>query len=378
MHICFLCSEYPKEGFPHGGFGTFVKTISLQLVNAGMKVSIVGVNYTGNYEEKIENGVSIYRVEKHKTKGLSWLLNSTELNKCIRKIHRSEPISIIESSELGLAFIRKLPSIRYIIRLHGGHHFFAEAEKRGINFWKGFQEKISFNKADAFIAVSDYVKKHTEKYLSYHSKTIDIINYPIDFTLFKPSQTPQIVPYRIVFAGTVCEKKGVRELIQAFQLLKFEFVEAQLLLYGRDWLYPDGRSYIQQIQKDFTDEELHRVRFMGSVAHSELPTIYESAEICVFPSHMETQGLVVPEAMAMEKVVVFSEIGPGPETIIDGETGYLVDPYSAADIATAIGKCFAEPENSKVIGIAARKAAVIKFNPQVIFQKNVNFYKKVL
>ena len=98
MHICFLCSEYPKEGFPHGGFGTFVKTISLQLVNAGMKVSIVGVNYTGNYEEKIENGVSIYRVEKHKTKGLSWLLNSTELNKCIRKIHRSEPISIIESS----------------------------------------------------------------------------------------------------------------------------------------------------------------------------------------------------------------------------------------------------------------------------------------
>ena len=65
---------------------------------------------------------------------------------------------------------QKIKNIKYVIRLHGGHHFFAEAENRGINKWKGFQEKRSFKKADAFIAVSNYVKNHTATYLSYYNK----------------------------------------------------------------------------------------------------------------------------------------------------------------------------------------------------------------
>ena len=142
MHICFLCNEYPKEGFPHGGFGTFVKTIALQLVKTGVAVSVVGVNYENKYEEVVENGVNIYRIERHQIKGLSWFLNFRDINKCLKKIHRNSAIDIVEASELGLAFIKKVPNIKYIIRLHGGHHFFAEAEKRGSGKWKGVQEKI--------------------------------------------------------------------------------------------------------------------------------------------------------------------------------------------------------------------------------------------
>lgn len=57
---------------------------------------------------------------------------------------------LVEGAELS-AFLPKIKEIKYIIRLHGGHHF-AEGENRGINWWKGFQEKRSFKKADAFIA----------------------------------------------------------------------------------------------------------------------------------------------------------------------------------------------------------------------------------
>ena len=32
MHICFLTNEYPKAGFPHGGLGSFVKTMAEALV----------------------------------------------------------------------------------------------------------------------------------------------------------------------------------------------------------------------------------------------------------------------------------------------------------------------------------------------------------
>ncbi len=262
--------------------------------------------------------------------------------------------------------------------MHGGHHFFAEAEKREINYWKGFQEKRSFKKADGFIAVSNYVKVHTAKYLNYDGKPIEIINYPIDFTIFTPSIIPKVTSHLIVFAGTICEKKGVRQLIQAFQIVRNSFPNSQLHLYGRDWKFKNGKSYIQQIKDDFTLEELAKITFMGAVTHTELPSIYESAQVCVFPSHMETQGLVAPEAMAMEKVVLFSDVGPGPETIVDGETGFLVNPHQPQDIADKILYCFNNFQLISQIGINARKAAMIKFNQQTTLEKNLNFYNTIL
>ncbi len=377
MHICFLCNEYPKEGFPHGGFGTFVKTIALQLVRAGIAVSVVGVNYEAKYEEVVENGIAIYRIKKHKVKGLSWFLNAHDINKCLKRIHKRNSLDIVEASELGLAFINKVPNVKYIIRLHGGHHFFAEAEKRSIDKWKGFQEKKSFNKADAFIAVSEYVKDHTNRYLDYNNKPIAIINYPIDFSLFKPSEDPKPKQHKIVFAGTVCQKKGVWELIQAFQEVRLNFINSTLDIYGRDWFYPDGRSYISELKKVFSVLQMDKVRFMGTVAHSDLPAIYDSAAVCVFPSHIETQGLVAPEAMAMERAVIFSETGPGPETIIDGETGFLVDPYNPAEIAEKIMWCFRNIESSKQIGKNARIAAVEKFDSIKILKENLEFYHNI-
>ncbi len=377
MHICFLCNEYPKEGFPHGGLGTFVKTIAAQLVKVGAEVSVVGVNYENKYEEKVENGVTIFRVKKHNVKGLSWFFNSRDVNRCLKKIHQKSSIDIIEASELGLAFIRKVPSIKYIIRLHGGHHFFAEAEKRGINKWKGFQEKRSFKKADAFIAVSEYVKSHTEKYLSYFGKSVKVISNPIDTELFKPNNSVKQVSYKIVFVGTVCEKKGVRHLIEAFQIVRLNYIDSQLEIYGRDWYYPDGKSYIEQLKEDFSVLQFDKVRFMGAVSHSALPEIYESANVCVFPSHIETQGLVAPEAMAMEKVVVFSNTGPGKETIVDGKTGFLINPYNPQEIAEKIIWVFSNKEKAAIMGKGARLFVVEKYGLQHCVVKNIDFYKMI-
>ena len=117
MHICFITHEYPKNGFPHGGLGSFVKTISHELTKIGIKVSIVGMNYENNNEEIAENNINVYRLKKNNIKGLSWYLNSKAINNKIKQIHSINPINIIESSELGLAFLNKIESIKYIIRL---------------------------------------------------------------------------------------------------------------------------------------------------------------------------------------------------------------------------------------------------------------------
>lgn len=380
MHICFITHEYPKVGFPHGGIGSFVKTIATALIQNNIQVSVVGINYTATNEKEIDNGVSIYRLKKSAVRGLAWYYNSKAINKKIEEIHTQNPISIIEASELGLAFINKLKDIQYIIRLHGGHHFFAEAENRKINPWKGFQEKSSFKKSDAFIAVSKYVKIHTEKYLNYNNKPLAYINNPINTVFFKPI-LGQEVAKRIVFAGTVCEKKGIRQLIQAFPLVKKQFPNATLEIYGRDWFYPNGDSYTEMlIEKELPQlgELAQDIHFHGAVAYDKIPSRYAKAEVCVFPSHVETQGLVAPEAMAMEKSVVFSELGPGPETIVDYETGLLCDPHNPIDIAEKISWFFLNQDKKEAIQKKARIFVLKKYELETIVNQNRIFFESIV
>ncbi|TDW47163.1 glycosyltransferase involved in cell wall biosynthesis [Flavobacterium sp. 270] len=378
MHICFLTNEYPKEGFPHGGIGSFVKTLAVELNIKGIEVSVIGINYTHNDEIEIADGIKIYRLRKSKIKGLfSWYFNFKAINKKIKEIHKNNPISVVETSELGLAFISKIKDIKYIIRLHGGHHFFAECENRKINKWKGFQEKKSFKKSDAFVAVSQYVKSHTEKFLSYNGKPVEYINYPINTEFFKPSEKI-IVDQKIVFAGTVCEKKGIRQLIQAFPIVKKQYPNATLEIYGRDWFFPDKSSYIQMLK----EKELPQlgdvakdIRFHGAVAYRDIPLAYAEASVCVFPSHMETQGLVAPEAMAMGKSVVFTKLGPGPETIENFKTGLLCDPYNLNDIAEKIIWVFSNNEKAEEMGKVAREFVIKKYGLKNIVRQNIDFYE---
>ncbi|HEY1193462.1 glycosyltransferase family 4 protein [Flavobacterium sp.] len=377
MHICFLTNEYPKEGFPHGGIGSFVKTLATALVKNGHTISVVGINYTEETEIQNVEGVNVYRLKRTTIKGFSWFFNSKAINSKIKEIHRQNPIQIIESSELGFAFLSKIKAVKYIIRLHGGHHFFAESEKRKINKWKGFQERRSFRKSDAFIAVSHYVKNHTEKYLSYDNKPIAYISNPVDTDFFKPKESTEIYKNRIVFAGTVCEKKGVRQLIQSFPFVKKQFPDATLEIYGRDWFFSNGSSYIEMLkEKEIPQlgELANDIHFHGLISYNNIPKVYAQASVCVFPSHMETQGLVAPEAMAMQKVVVFTKFGPGPEAIEDFVTGLLCDPYNPKDIAEKIIWAFSNVDKAKVMAEKARNFACKKYELENIVRQNVDFY----
>jgi glycosyltransferase involved in cell wall biosynthesis len=381
MHICFITSEYPKQNHPHGGVGTFVYSISKALVAKGYRISVIGINVYNNSNETIDDeGVSVFRLAPRIIKGLTWYLNYQSINKKIKDLHEDYPIDIIETAELGLAFIRKIKNVKYVIRLHGGHHFFAEAENRGISKWKGFQERRSFKKADAFIAVSKYVKNHTSKYLSYHNKLITVIRYPINTNIFTPMPDVIVESNTILFAGTVCEKKGIDQLLRAMPRIIKSNPNVKLKIYGRDWFFPDGSSYITYLKEQLipTLGKLeNKVEFMGVIPLQELAKKYASAEVCVFPSKMETQGLVAPEAMAMNKIVIFSNVGPGPETINHKKTGLLCNPYDENDIADNILWALNNKENVKSIAKKGKEFVLNTFGINTILNDNIKFYKSI-
>ena len=122
----------------------------------------------------------------------------------------------------------------------------------------------------------------------------------------------------------------------------------------------------------------NHINFIGPIPHHQLPKYLEKAEVCVYPSHMEAQGLVVVEAMAMGKAVVFSNTGPGPEMIKDGLNGLLCDPYSSADIADKVIFMFEYDFEREKMSKNSRTEALTRFDMEYLTNQNIEFYKKLL
>lgn len=378
MHICFIASEYPLPGVPFGGIGTFLISYSKLLVQKGHKVSIVGV-IKGNKEVIITiDGVAINYKTQFTSRGLAWFFNSNRISKTISEIHKNNPIDIVEAQEGGFAFVKIPKGIPKIIRMHGGHHFFAEFEDKRVNKWKAFQEKRSFKRCDAVISTSEFVKTQTSKYIHFEDKLQATINNPILMDMFYPADPTKVIKGAAVFAGTICEKKGIRQLCLAIPDIVKEIPEFHLYAYGRDWYFPDGRLYKDWLLEQLTDEIKQHITFRNPVKYEELPKVYEFGEICIFPSHMEVQGLVAPEAMSMQKPVIFTQYGPGPETIDDGINGWLCEPKNVESISNTVIKVFQSRDTFEKIGVNARKKVKEKFSPDSIYQQNINFYIKVL
>ena len=378
MHILFLTNEYPKINKNHGGIGTFVQTLGKELVKHGKNVTVLGIGSVSNIEFN-DSGINVISLSKSSWRFASFIDNFLRINKTIKKINNINKIDIVEAPELQFAFIRKIENIKYVIRLHGGHHFFSISENRSVNWWKGFQEKKSFKKADYVVGVSKYVLDHTAEYINFKLKEKGVIFNPANLDKFHEVDYNKLNKGRIFFAGTVCEKKGIRQLIQAMPQIKKEIPNAHLVVAGRDWFFPEsGKSYTEFV-KQFIPEDLENdIVFLGPLDNEVIPNYIEESEVCCYPSHMEAMPLAWIEVMAMGKSFVGSKMGPGLEIIDHGNNGLLCDPLDPNDIAEKVIFMLKNPKEAKVMGLNARKFAIDSFSLEVIGNKNLDFYKSIL
>ena len=91
-----------------------------------------------------------------------------------------------------------------------------------------------------------------------------------------------------------------------------------------------GGELMEACQSAITANQLDNVHLVGFINQTELPTYYAAADVFVLPSHYETWGLVLNEAMACGLPGIVSDTcGATQDMIIEGETGYS---YSMGDV----------------------------------------------
>jgi len=124
----------------------------------------------------------------------------------------------------------------------------------------------------------------------------------------------------LLFVGRLGKEKNVVFLIKSFQLVQRVIPNLKLVLVGKGPLEEQLRHMCQELGLG------EKVIFTGVLPRNKIVHCYASADLFVFPSVTETQGLVIGEAKAAGlPVVAIRAFGPA-ETVQHGEDGLLTDP----------------------------------------------------
>jgi glycosyltransferase involved in cell wall biosynthesis len=262
--------------------------------------------------------------------------------------------------------------------MNGGHHFFSDAEGRRARAGRGRFERRSFAKATNLCAVSHYVGETTRRLISIPAaRPIHVIPNPVDTDRFRPRDDIEEDPNLVLFAGTLCEKKGVRQLVQAWPKVHASFPDARLMLAGRDSTRDLGTSFAAHLRAVASNGGVDdSIEMLGAVPNDDLGELIARASVCVYPSHMEACPVAWLEAMASGRAVVASETGPGPELIEDGITGVLCDPCDPESIAESVCRALDDRPFRNRLGANARQRAVLRFSTRALLPANEDFFAR--
>jgi glycosyltransferase involved in cell wall biosynthesis len=165
----------------------------------------------------------------------------------------------------------------------------------------------------------------------------------------------------VLYAGAIVPEKGFQLLVDALRLL-----EAQrrplLLVAGSLGLWRSSLGHapeaIQYHENALRAAQAIQARFLGLVAHRDMPEVYAACDCFICPSIWnEPFGNVNIEAMSAGRPVIASRVGGIPETIADGHTGILVPPGDPRALAAAIARLGDDRELRTRMGHAARERA---------------------
>lgn len=393
-------SFYPNKG----GIETYLYYLSREFFALGHKIEILTYRVGDAACEEYFGGIKVIRKEPFWppssnsgfTKVLSRLLSLA--NYPLRKYLKEELIGVdlvlSRSAEFCYATRQVAPNIPLIYIPAVVTPRYAKYE--GVNipfinkiysmlikiprlFWV---EREALKKCDGIVTISNVRKNELSDFYKIPSERFKVIPPGVDTERFiqRKKDIQLLKELKIDNDAevilTVCRlapKKNITMLLNAFS--KMNLKKLNLVIVG------DGvekESLIRLSRKLFIDE---KVRFVGF--RDDVERFYSIADLFILPSIYEGFGHVFLEAMASgvpcmglkenypDIIVATSEI------IIDGKTGYIVDPHPIDNIISKIEIILRDEKLRKNMGENARKICEEKYSWKLHVQNLLTIYKKI-
>ncbi len=194
----------------------------------------------------------------------------------------------------------------------------------------------------------------------------------INTTAFYPKEEPD-GEITIALVARMLRDKGVRELVDAAQILKELGEKCQIWLVGP--VDPDNPSFI-------TDLELQRwtqqdsIKWLGH--RKNILSIWHSCHIAVLPSYGEGLPKSLLEAAACGKPIITTDVPGCREVVRHGINGLLVSPRNATALAFAIRELLHDQPRRLRMGRASREFACQEFSDKTVADNTMAVYRELL
>ena len=316
---------YPGPSAPD--LGVFVKQLADELDRAGNEVSRVVIDHRGGSPTKY-GGLAARALAE------------------ARRFHPDVVYAhFLFPAGAAAAFAARRVGARLVLTAHG-------RDVRNVGAIPGVATATAaaIRRADAVIAVSDFLRRELEAKVPDAKGKVHVIDSGVDLARFRHRDP---APLRAelgwespgthyLCVGTLDDRKNVVRLADAFATLD----EGSLVFAG------DGPLRTQL-------EGRERVRLLGRVAHERVADLVAASDVVCQPSLIEPFGQVVLEALASERPVVATRIG-GPAELVTPETGVLVDPGSVASIESGLRAAANLPRPNPAARAIAEEHDVVK------------------
>jgi 1,2-diacylglycerol 3-alpha-glucosyltransferase len=371
MRIFFVTNNYTPYS---GGVVQSITSITDQLRTHGHEIFIITLDFLGTHNDPdyvIRIPCPIKFIYKKNHMAIPW--RSTHAIEQLIKTYSPDIIHVHHPFLLGKSALRAARKYRIscVFTYHTLYEQYAHyiplpriplqllIRKSVLRFCR---------KVDAIIAPSTSVQNYL---ISYCIQTpITVIPSPlrscfINQTIKKTSSQKNTCS-ELLFVGRFMQEKNIPFIFEVMKLLPDRFT-ATLVGYGADY------EKIQKLARQFYYLPPERVRFIHKPSEEKLKS-YQSADLFIFPSTTDTQGIVLAESMSQGLPVIALD-GPGQRDIIINDTnGFIIT--NAQEAAEKIMQLAHNPQMLAHLSVNARKTA-LHYHPYEIVNRLLSVYGSV-
>lgn len=342
MKIAFLSTFYPFRG----GIAQFNASMFRETEK---KHKVEAFTFSKQYPDFLFPGETQYVTENDKVdsipaKRVLNTINPFTYFSTARKIRNTQPDVLIVkywmtffAPSLGTALRRQNKRTKRICILDN------LIPHEGRFFDKPFN-KYFLKSVDGFVVMSDSVQRDLLQ-MKPDAKHIRL-NHPL-YDHFGAPMTRENACEKLgldkskryaLFFGFIRGYKGLDILIDAMKEVK----DVELIVAGE--VYGSFDDYQQQIDKSGYSDKIHL--FNRYISDDEVTAFFSAADVCVLPYKSATQSGITAISYHFETPIIATNVGGLKETIVDGETGIIVENPNSSEVAMAINRFFTESDKS--------------------------------
>ncbi|GAB6052214.1 glycosyltransferase family 4 protein [Magnetospira thiophila] len=362
---------------PQGGVERGTVDVAAAIVEAGGRAIVAAEEGVLAFELKRHNAEFVPLPLASKNPLVMWK-NITRLADLIRQ----EQVDLVHARSRAPAWSAyracQITGTPFVTTFHGtyGH----------TNFFKRWYNSV-MTRGEPIIAISKFIAAHIHRIYGVPSHRVRVIHRGIDTRHFDPENVsaerviqlarkwrlPDGAPV-ITLPGRLTRWKGQMQLVEAIAQLGRKDIHC--LLIGSD----QGRSaYRAELEAHIVAQGVAGlVQIIDDCR--DMPAAYKLSDVVVSASiEPEAFGRVAAEAQAMRRPVIATNHGGARETVIEGETGWLVPPNDPAALARALDKALSlTPQARQELALRARDHVCRHFSKESMTAATLAVYDEVL